>query len=562
MSRKSRSQQRAAKQAQPRPKVNLADAYSNFMPIKARFDAAQTTSENQNHWSMSDAMSARAAHDPATRRTLRMRSRYEVANNSWAAGIVRTLAAHTVGTGPRLNLLNVDTALADSVEQAFQEWFFNIGGPEKLLISKQTQIRDGEVFGQFVADDRNEYGLNFRLYEADQVSTPFPEITDPTLEDGVRLGPHGDPVEYYFFDHHPGDTAFIPTLDGKWYDADRVLHYYKSDRPGTVRGVPELMPALPLFALLRRFSLATVHAAESAALFAVFLKTTASASDIDQVDPFQLLQLQRNLMTTLPQGWSPEQLKPEHPATTYEMFVRAMLNEIARCLNMPYNIAAGNSSGYNYSSGRLDHQTYYRAIAIDQEQIERRLMDRIAKMWLMRASITTDLLNGINIDSLIWDWTWDSQPAIDERIEAEAATSRITSGLTTLPEEWKRLGLNGRRNLPAGAAALGMTVEQYQAAITRSLFGEPTPGAAVPGATAAPPAPTSTAFTSLGRRQYQNNRKAIDDELARYSSGESSETMTRVALRQLGLPDADIDSLIADIADDGQLSPETQEALQ
>jgi ABC-type branched-subunit amino acid transport system ATPase component len=28
----------------------------------------------------------------------------------------------------------------------------------------------------------------------------------------------------------------------------------------------------------------------------------------------------------------------------------------------PFNVAAGNSSGYNYASGRLDHQTYFKAI--------------------------------------------------------------------------------------------------------------------------------------------------------------------------------------------------------
>ena len=43
-------------------------------------------------------------------------------------------------------------------------------------------------------------------------------------------------------------------------------------------------------------------------------------------------------------------------------FKKEILNEIARCLGMPYNISAGNSSGYNYASGRLDHQTYFKAV--------------------------------------------------------------------------------------------------------------------------------------------------------------------------------------------------------
>jgi hypothetical protein len=46
------------------------------------------------------------------------------------------------------------------------------------------------------------------------------------------------------------------------------------------------------------------------------------------------------------------------PTTNYEMFRNAILNEIARCVHMPSNKALADSSRYNYSSGRLDHQTY------------------------------------------------------------------------------------------------------------------------------------------------------------------------------------------------------------
>ncbi len=39
------------------------------------------------------------------RRILRNRARYEVANNSYARGIVLTLANDVIGTGPRLQML-------------------------------------------------------------------------------------------------------------------------------------------------------------------------------------------------------------------------------------------------------------------------------------------------------------------------------------------------------------------------------------------------------------------------------------------------------------------------
>ena len=83
------------------------------------------------------------------------------------------------------------------------------------------------------------------------------------------------------------------------------------------------------------------------------------------------------------------QLKPRRPSSggsTCAEFTHEILNEIARCLNMPFNVAAGNSSGYNYASGRLDHQTYFKAIRVKQVHLEAVVLDRILAAWLDEAA--------------------------------------------------------------------------------------------------------------------------------------------------------------------------------
>ena len=47
--------------------------------------------------------------------------------------------------------------------------------------------------------------------------------------------------------------------------------------------------------------------------------------------------------------------------------------------SMPCNVAACNSSGYNYASGRLDHQTYYKSIRVDQAQMGVVVLDRVLR---------------------------------------------------------------------------------------------------------------------------------------------------------------------------------------
>ena len=93
------------------------------MRLQGKYDAAQTTPENRNHWAAADGLSADSANGRAVRETLRKRARYEVANNSDAKGIVLTLANYCIGTGPRLQLVTEDARLNRELEASQSPWF-------------------------------------------------------------------------------------------------------------------------------------------------------------------------------------------------------------------------------------------------------------------------------------------------------------------------------------------------------------------------------------------------------------------------------------------------------
>ena len=112
-------------------------------PIRARFDAAQTTRDNSKHWAAADQLSADMEASPEVRRTLRMRSRYEVANNSYARGLVQMLANDTVGTGPRLQMLTPDETFNDEVERAFMKWAEAVRLAPKLRTMRMARCQDG-----------------------------------------------------------------------------------------------------------------------------------------------------------------------------------------------------------------------------------------------------------------------------------------------------------------------------------------------------------------------------------------------------------------------------------
>src|SRR6516162_1242180 len=100
--------------------------------IQARYDASITTRETERYWAWTDATSAKFANSKDVRRTLRMRSRYEIANNSYAAGMISTLANDCIGTGPRLQMLTPDRILNRAIEEQFRIWSRAIRLPQKL----------------------------------------------------------------------------------------------------------------------------------------------------------------------------------------------------------------------------------------------------------------------------------------------------------------------------------------------------------------------------------------------------------------------------------------------
>jgi len=401
--------------------------------LRARYDAAVTTENNRRHWANADALSADAAASADVRRTLRNRARYEVANNSYARGIVLTLANDTVGTGPRLQLLTESDAVNRQVEQEFDLWAQEVCLAEKLRTMRMARAQDGEAFAILANNPVLDHPvkLDLRLIEADRVTSPLQVTSDDRDVDGIRLDSRGNPVAYRVLKNHPGGTTWSFRDDFVTVPAHSMVHVFRAERPGQHRGVPEITPALPLFAQLRRFTLAVISAAEAAANFAGILYTdTPPAGEAEAVEPMDLIELERNMLLTMPGGWKMSQIEAEQPATTYADFKKQILNEIARCLNMPFNIAAGNSSGYNYASGRLDHQTYYKSIRVDQSFMARKVLDRVLAAWLWEYALEAGLVGEVPVKGLRrilprHQWFWDGTEHVDPAKEAKAQGLRL-----------------------------------------------------------------------------------------------------------------------------------------
>jgi lambda family phage portal protein len=433
--------------------------------VRARYDAAVTNDSNFRHWVNADGLSINAAAMPGVRRLLRNRSRYEVYNNSYARGIVSTLANDIVGTGPRLQMLTGNPQANGQIERAFSTWADAVNLAEKLRTIRLAQIQDGEGFAILINNPKldNPVTLDLKLVEADQISSPYLIFPQKDRIDGIIFDEHGNPRIYDVLREHPGNVMVPFTAEFDKVPAASVIHLFRADRPGQMRGLPEIMPALPLFAQLRRFTLAVLGAAETAADFAGILYTDAPANgEAEPVEPMDTIELESRALLTMPGGWKMGQVHAEQPSTTYAEFKKEILNEIARCLNMPFNVAAGNSSGYNYASGRLDHQTYFKSIRVDRSRIELVALDRIFHAWLDEAQLVEGLLpqsaRRVNAD-FTHQWFWDGQEHVDPAKEAQAQQLRLANNTTTLASEFAKQGRDWEVEIRQRAKEVALMVQ-------------------------------------------------------------------------------------------------------
>lgn len=423
-------------------RLKWVSAYSQR--IKAKYDAARTDPENERYWSQADLRSPNAANDRGIRQRLRSRSRYECQeSNSFARGMLLTKQNDVIGVGPMLQVTTEDRALNTAIEQRWTQWARTNNLARILRTNHAAKIGDGEGFIQrtFNERSRDENKLSLLLTEADLWTDPWETPGDESLVDGIKLDFNGVPVSYTRLRQHPGDASLMDAWKTDEYKSDDVIHWYRADRPGQHRGIPEFTAALPLFAELRRYRLAVLAAAEVAAeISGVMYSDSRYFDEYPAVPekPLELIDLERKALVTLPEGWKMSQLKAEQPTAEFSQFSEAILCEIGRTAQMPLNLVVGSSRQYNFASGRLDYLLYWSHCDVERDDHACMVMDRIFAWWLDEALLIPGYLPSFGSRAEVpHEWIWPPRRPIDEEAAASADEINWENGFLT-DEAWAK----------------------------------------------------------------------------------------------------------------------------
>ena len=396
---------------------------------------------------------------PYVRHQLAALARHEFQNNSYCRGAGLKIAHEVVGeSGPRLEIepeSNTSGAkkAANIYEGMWQEWADETNFVDRLLMGVIEEMIGGEVFAMFrINNGLSTVPVDFEQYEGIQFqSTAWHRALwdgdrEYPIVDGIRMDRRGNVRTYFKLRQHPGSNHFANLMGSvDEIPSDIIVHMYRKERPSQYRGVSHLAPCVEKFNHLRRFADSTLESAENFAKMMGFIETAFQPNLCAPGDGPIEIPIGNGHFMTLPDGWKASYARPEQPTITYGDFVKAVLHEIISCLLIPWNVASGDSSDFNFASGQLDHRIFERVIKFLRKRQERRLVNRFFKFWNEFA-----MFGGFippRLGPFKWRWYWPETKPIDPNKVANANKTKKEAGLLDETAYWQERGqfLAGRQ---------------------------------------------------------------------------------------------------------------------
>jgi lambda family phage portal protein len=327
----------------------------------------------------------------ATGTLLRSRARDAMRNNPHANAACEAFVANLIGTGIKPSSLLVDKPeLRAEVMELWLDWTDDADADGLAdfyglqTIVARALFEAGECFIRFrnrKPEDGFGVPLQVQLLESEMCPYWWNQYAPNGnwIMNGVELDFIGRRAAYWFFPTHPGDMTIdlTSTLIPVRIPASEILHIFKPTRPGQMRGVPIITPALVRMFFLDQQDDAELERKRIASMFAGFI-TTATPEDIIPIDglddsaPQQgigLSGLEPGTMQTLLPGEDIKFSEPADVGGSYEAFQYRQQLALYGALGIPYTVATSDLRRANYSSLRGSIVEFRRKLEQLQHQV-------------------------------------------------------------------------------------------------------------------------------------------------------------------------------------------------
>ena len=381
---------------------------------------------------------------------LRARARSLVRDSSHVSGALRKICNNVVykGITPQARLRTSAGELRESrnsrAENVWRQWASRVRLYEKENLILRHWWQDGELFVHWFFDQDllNEglIPLNLELLECDHLDTSQTlELQQNKIKQGIEYNAKGEPVAYWLFPEHPGNSSILSRGGPRRYPADVVDHLFIRERISQNRGIPWLASIIMEMRDFSEYQNAERIAARLAAAFGVFVTTPypesytggspiggdGSSTSLDDLPDY----LDPGRIQPIPPGMDIKTAANERPGSSYEPFTKNVLRGGSTGVGMSYEAFSNDYSEASYASARSASLEERRGYQVQQTLLTRLFHQQCwDRLWRMNAlaRLEPSLPKEMPV---IWQtpgWPW-----VDPDKDSKAAERDIKNGLNS-----------------------------------------------------------------------------------------------------------------------------------
>ena len=286
--------------------------------------------------------------------SLRSRAAYLAINNPWLSQACANWTGALVGPGIQPTAKHPAAETRCVLNLYFQTWAERADAESRTdfwglqAIAVDSMVKVGEAVA--ILSDTPE-GPRLRLLPPDLLDEAKTE--NRSIYSGVELDSDGRRVAYWILPDRPGNafSTYAPSIR---VSAETVLHVFKPQAPGQLRGVSWLAPVILPASEFDQLCDALLMGAKVAAMHAAFLidmNGTGEPYSGFEAGGIMETGLQPGTMKRLPSGLDVKFNTPGQIAQI-DAFLKLNLRQLAAGLHIPDHLLSGDLSCANYSSLR------------------------------------------------------------------------------------------------------------------------------------------------------------------------------------------------------------------
>jgi len=384
---------------------------------------------------------------------VRDRARDLCRNNPYATGGVGSIVSNSVGTGIICQPFSSDQSKADRALTLWRKWSESIdcdadglhdfNGLQNLAF--RSMVEGGEAlvvrrWRKTNAGYKIPVPFQVQVLEGDYIDTAKSFEVGQSggyILQGVEFNAVGRRVAYWLFDRHPGEAITVngkSSLVSKRVDAKDIIHLFRADRAGQVRGIAWAAPCILRLKDFDLFEDAVNMRMQIAACFSAFVGDIEAPAEAGGAKSSLSDKLSPGAIEILPPGKTIT--FPNLPTAQDDGHSIRMLRSIAKGLGISYEVLSGDYSNVNYSSGRMGWIEMHRNIESWRWITFIPRMCNPVYAWFQEAAS----LVGQSMDDVLPLWTPPKREMIDPTKEIPAERDAVRSGFKSLSESIRESG--------------------------------------------------------------------------------------------------------------------------